>query len=312
MQAITFSQPGDPSVLRITDEPVPDLGANQILIAVQAAGVSRADTMQRVGKYPPPAGSSPILGLEVAGTIAAIGPSVTLWKVGDRVCALCNGGGYAEFVAVEAASLPENMFTVYDNLFRRALLKAGESILVHGGTSGIGTTAIMVARAFDARVFATAGSDEKVVACQRLGAERAFNYKRVDFVEAVRLATDGKGVDVILDLVGGDYIARDIEALAMDGRIAMIATTRGATAEVPIGKMMQKRATLIASALRPRTVEQKATIATLLREHVWPLLPARTPIMPIIDSTFPFEQAEEAHRRLESSAHIGKIVLTRG
>ncbi len=317
--------PGGPEVLSVAaDVPRPVPGPHEVLIAVRAAGVSRADAMQRAGTYPAPPGASSILGLEVAGTIAAVGQAVANRRVGDRVCALCNGGGYAEFVAVaagqvlpipqgwsdiEAATLPENMFTVYDNVFRRARLAAGESFLVHGGTSGIGTTAIMLAKAFGARVFATAGSSEKVAACERLGAERAFAYREVDFVAAVRHATGDRGVDVILDPVGGDYIQRDIDALALDGRIAVIGTMRGAITELHLGKLLQRRATLLGSSLRPRTDEQKAAIADELLARVWPLLPARDPIRPMVDSTFAPERAGDAHRRLESSAHIGKIVI---
>ncbi|MDQ2992841.1 MAG: NAD(P)H-quinone oxidoreductase [Candidatus Eremiobacteraeota bacterium] len=325
MRAVIASHPGGPEVLSLVGElPIPVAAEDEVLIAVRAAGVSRADALQRAGNYPPPPGASSILGLDVAGTIAAVGNRVTGWRVGDRVCALCNGGGYAEFVAVaagqvlpipdgwsdvEAATLPENMFTVYDNVFRRARLLAGETFLVHGGTSGIGTTAIMLTKAFGARVFATAGSAEKVAACERLGAGSAFDYRTTDFVAAVREATGGEGVDVILDPVGGDYIPRDLDALALDGRIAVIGTMRGATAELHIGTLVHRRATLLGSSLRPRSDDQKAEIARELRARVWPLLPSRASIVPQVDSTFAPERADEAHRRLESSAHIGKIVL---
>ncbi len=325
MQAVMAGYPGGPEVLSLVgDVPRPVPAPHEVLIAVRAAGVSRADAMQRAGTYPAPPGASSILGLEVAGTVASVGEKVTKWRVGDRVCALCNGGGYAEFVAVaagqvlpipqgwsdvEAATLPENMFTVYDNVFRRARLLAGETFLVHGGTSGIGTTAIMLAKALGARVFATAGSPEKVAACERLGAENAFAYRESDFVAAVRQATADRGVDVILDPVGGDYIPRDLDALALDGRIAVIGTMRGATAELPLGKLLQRRATLLGSSLRPRTDDQKAAIAEELLAHVWPLLPARDPILPVVDSTFAPGRAADAHRRLESSAHIGKVVI---
>jgi NADPH:quinone reductase len=266
-----------------------------------------------------------ILGLEVAGTIAAIGTGVSAWHPGDRVCALCNGGGYAECVAVpagqvlpipegwsaiEAATLPENAFTVYDNVIERARLRAGETMLVHGGTSGIGSTAIMFGRAIGARVLATAGSDEKCAACLRFGAEAAINYRTVDFVQEVNRLTQGRGVDVVLDIVGGKYIARDLQALALDGRIACIATSGGRTAEIDLARLLSRRATILGSSLRPRTAAQKAAIARELAQHIWPLLPARDPIAPVVDSVYPFERAAEAHARLESSAHIGKIVLT--
>jgi putative PIG3 family NAD(P)H quinone oxidoreductase len=325
MRAIVVPAAGGPDSASVGEVPTPEPAPHEVLIAVTAAGVSRADAMQRAGKYPPPPGASTILGLEVAGTIAAVGSAVRRWHVGDRVCALCNGGGYAEFVAVaagqvlpipdgwsdvEAATLPENMFTVYDNVFRRARLRTGETFLVHGGTSGIGTTAIMLAKAFGARVFATARSPQKTAACERLGAERAFDYREVDFVRAVVDATDGAGVDVILDPVGGDYIPRDIEALALDGRIAVIGTMRGVTAEIDIGRLLQRRATLLGSSLRPRTDAQKAAIADDLLTTIWPLLPNRGPIAPLVDSTFPLEKTADAHRRLEASEHVGKIVLT--
>jgi NADPH:quinone reductase len=296
-----------------------------VLVAVEAAGVSRADAMQRRGAYPPPPDASAILGLEVAGTIAGVGPEVTEWQAGDRVCALCNGGGYAECVAVpagqvlaipdnwsaiEAASLPENAFTVYDNLIGRARLRAGETVLVHGGTSGIGSTAIMFARAVGARVLATAGSQEKCAACVRFGAEAAIDYKTADFVEEVNRLTQGRGVDVVLDVVGGAYVGRDLRALALDGRIACIATAGGRTAEIDLARLLSRRATILGSSLRPRTPDEKAAIARELAQHIWPLLPARDPIAPVVDSVCPFERAADAHARLESSAHIGKIVLT--
>jgi putative PIG3 family NAD(P)H quinone oxidoreductase len=284
---------------------------------VNAAGVCRADTLQRQGKYPPPAGASDIPGLEVAGVLE---------ETGERVCALLAGGGYAEYVSVarelvlpvpanwsfvEAASLPENLFTVYDNLFTRARLRAGESVLIHGGTSGIGTTAIMLARAFEASfIAATAGTAEKCAACRELGADAAIDYKTEDFVTRVREATAQRGVDAVLDIVGGDYIARDLEALATDGRIVCISTPRGTRAELDLGLLMRKRAAVMASNLRARSVAERAAIAAALLRDVWPKLPARSAIRPVIDSTFPLEQAADAHRRLESSAHVGKIVLT--
>lgn len=316
MRAVEISQPGDPGVLRVVERPTPVPADGEVLIEVRAAGVSRADTMQRQGKYPPPPGSSDIPGLEVAGVIDG---------TQERVCALLTGGGYAEYVAVprsqvlpipenwdfvEAATLPENMFTVYDNLFTRGQFREGESVLVHGGSSGIGTTAIMLAKAFGAAfIAATAGSEEKCDACLGLGANIAINYKTSDFVEAIRAATEGRGVNVVLDIVGGDYIARDVDALAPDGRVVCIATPRGRTAEINLGALMQKRAAVMASALRARSIEQKRAIAGRLLHDVWPKLPARSPIRPVVDSTFPLEDAAAAHRRLEESAHVGKIVL---
>ncbi|HZT12420.1 MAG TPA: NAD(P)H-quinone oxidoreductase [Candidatus Baltobacteraceae bacterium] len=326
MRVVEAALPGGPEVLRVAEREIPQAGAGEVLIRVCAAGISRADAMQRQGKYPPPPGASGILGLEVSGTIEGVGPDVTSWKHGDEVCALLAGGGYAEYVAVpagqvlpkpaqwtltEAASLPENAFTVYDNLFTRARLRAREGVLIHGGTSGIGTTAIMFAKAFGAGfIAATAGTPEKCAACRALGADLAIDYKREDFVDAILAATQNAGVDVVLDLVGGAYVARDLDALALDGRIACIATTGGPRAEIELGKLLHKRATISGSSLRPRTAAQKAAIAQDLLAHVWPLLPVRDPIHPVIDSVYAFEEAAEAHRRLESSEHIGKILLT--
>lgn len=325
MRYVAFDAPGDPDVLHVatTDAPLP--AAGEVQIAVEAAGVSRADAMQRGGNYPPPPGASPILGLEVAGTVSALGIGVTQWHLGARVCALCNGGGYAEFVcvaegqvlpipdgwsAVEAATLPENAFTVCDNVFTRARLRSGETILVHGGSGGIGTTTIMFARAFGAVPIATAGTKEKCDACLRIGAAAAIDYRTADFVaEALRL-TDNRGVDVVLDIVGGDYLERDLRCLALDGRIACIAMRRGSDATIDARLLIGKRATILGSSLRPRTAAQKADIARELRERVWPLLPQRDPIRPIVDVVYPFERAAEAHARLEASEHIGKIVLT--
>lgn len=316
MRAVEISAPGGPGVLRIAERPKPVARPGEVLIAVKAAGVCRADVMQRQGTYPPPRGASDIPGLEVAGIVE---------ETGERVCALLTGGGYAEYVAVpqeqvlpvpenwsfaEAASLPENMFTVYDNLFTRARLQAGESVLVHGGSSGIGTTAIMLAKAFGAAfIAATAGTPEKCAACRDLGADLAIDYKTSDFVTEIKNATSGRGVDVILDIVGGDYIARDLEALAPEGRIVSIATPRGRTVELNLGMLMQRRAAIMGSALRARTVEQKGAVAAELLREVWPRLPARNPIRPVVDSTFPLVDAAAAHRRLEESAHVGKIVL---
>lgn len=317
MRAVEICKAGGPEVLRVVERPKPVASAGEVIVAVNAAGVCRADTLQRQGKYPPPAGASDIPGLEVAGVLE---------ETGERVCALLAGGGYAEYVSVarelvlpvpanwsfvEAASLPENLFTVYDNLFTRARLRAGESVLIHGGTSGIGTTAIMLARAFEASfIAATAGTPEKCAACRELGADAAIDYKTEDFVTRVREATAQRGVDAVLDIVGGDYIARDLEALATDGRIVCISTPRGTRAELDLGLLMRKRAAVMASNLRARSVAEKAAIAAALLRDVWPKLPARSAIRPVIDSTFPLEQAADAHRRLESSAHVGKIVLT--
>jgi NADPH:quinone reductase len=324
MRYITFDAPGDPDVLRIDEMQAPEPRPRDVLIAVEAVGVSHADVMQRRGSYPPPPGASPIIGLEVAGTIAATGDAVTQWKAGDQVCALTNGGGYAEYVivpqgqvlpvpegwtAVEAATLPENAFTVYDNLATRARLRVGETVLIHGGTSGIGTTALMFAKALGARAIATAGSDEKCAACLKLGAFGAINYRTQDFVAEVHRLTERRGVDVVLDIVGGEYIARDLECLALDGRIACVAAPLGRFAQIDLNRLFAKRATILGSSLRPRTTRQKAAIARALRKHIWPLLPKRDPIVPIVDSVYPFERADHAHARLESSAHIGKVVL---
>ena len=325
MRYVAYDAPGEPHVLRVAEMAEPEPSSNDVLIAVEAAGVSRADVLQRRGLYPPPEGVSPVLGLEVAGTVHRVGSGVTQWQPGDRVCALCNGGGYAEYVAVpqgqilpipsawtavEAATLPENAFTVYENVFTRARLTPGESILVHGGTSGIGTTAIMFATALGSRAIATAGSDEKCAACVKLGATDAINYHSADFVDEIARITGGSGVNVVLDIVGGDYILRDLRCLALDGRIACIATQRGRVAEIDLGLLLHKRATILGSSLRPRTAAQKAAIAANLRERIWPLLPARSVIVPVVDSVYSFERAADAHARLESSAHIGTIVLT--
>ncbi|HEV3157719.1 MAG TPA: NAD(P)H-quinone oxidoreductase [Candidatus Baltobacteraceae bacterium] len=324
MKYITLDSPGEPNVLHLAQTEAPRPRRGEVAIAVEAAGVCRADTLQRRGTYPPPAGASTTLGLEVAGTISELGEGVTEWNVGDRVCALCNGGGYAETVtvpagqvlpipdhwsAIEAASLPENAFTVYDNLFTRARLAAGETVLVHGATSGIGTTAVMFARAFGARVIGTAGSPAKCEASRRLGVDIVIDYTKDDFVIEALAATQGRGVDVILDIVGGDYIARNLRCIALDGRIACIAFARGRLCEIDLAFLLSRRATIFGSSLRPRSEEQKAEIASKLREHIWPLLPARDPISPIIDSVVPFDEASQAHARMESSLHIGKIVL---
>jgi putative PIG3 family NAD(P)H quinone oxidoreductase len=323
MTAVEISTPGAPEVLRPVSLPLPVPGAGEILIRVRAAGVNRPDVIQRKGAYPPPPGASPLPGLEVAGEVAGVGAGVAGIAPGDRVTALLAGGGYAEYAVapaglclpapetlgfVEAASLPETFFTVWSNLFDRAQLRAGETLLVHGGTSGIGITAIQMAAAFGATVLATAGSAEKCAACRDLGAARAINYKEEDFVEATRAATGGTGADVILDMVGGDYVARNIKACAPDGRIVQIAFLDGAKVTLDLMALMRNRITLTGSTLRPREVAFKAAIADNLRRHVWPLIEAGR-IRPVIDSVFPLAEAAKAHARMESSSHIGKIVL---
>ncbi|MGV8997130.1 MAG: NAD(P)H-quinone oxidoreductase [Parvibaculaceae bacterium] len=324
MKAIAITKPGGPEVLELTeiDTPTPNVG--EILIRVEAAGVNRPDTIQRMGFYAPPPGSPDTPGLEVAGEVVAIGSGVTRWAVGDHVCALVGGGGYAAyciaheshalpvphgFNAIEAAGLPETFFTVWTNVFERGALKGGESFLVHGGSSGIGTTAIQLAKIFGARVFATAGSAEKCAACIGLGAEAAINYRTQDFVAEVKALTGKNGVDVILDMVGGDYIPRNIEAAARDGRIVSIAFLNGSVAEVNFMPVMLKRLTMTGSTLRPRTISEKASIADALREKVWPLLNAGR-VKPLIDATFPLAEAAKAHELMEKSSHIGKIILT--
>jgi NADPH:quinone reductase len=321
---VTFDQPGEPSVLHVAQSPSPEPGPGEVLIAVEASGVSHADSMQRRGFYPPPPGASPILGLECSGTIAQLGRDVVGLDVGDRVVALLSGGGYSEYVAVpaaqvlplpsqwsfvEGATLPENAFTVYDSLLVRARLRRGETALIHGGTSGIGSMGIMFARAVGARVITTAGSDEKCRAALEFGAEAAINYKTADFVEKVKEFTNKRGVDVVLDIVGGDYLNRNLRAIATEGRIACLAHAGGSEATIDLRYLFQRRATIGGSSLRPRTIEEKAAITQALLTNIWPLLGARDPIKPIVDSVYAFSQAPEAHTRLESSQHIGKIVL---
>ncbi len=326
MRAVEIAQPGGPEVLRPVERPVPIPGPGDLLIAVAAAGVNRPDVMQRKGQYAPPPGTSDLPGLEVAGRVVEVGPGVRGWRQGDAVCALVAGGGYAELCVapaiqclpvperlslVEAAAVPETFYTVWTNVFERGGLNAGESFLVHGGSSGIGTTAIQLARAFGARVFATAGSDDKCRACEELGAERGINYRTEDFVAVTGTATGGRGVDLILDMVGGDYLQRNLEALAVEGRLVQIAFLKGATPAIDLRLIMQRRLTLTGSTLRPRTPAQKGVIASALREHVWPLL-ARRAVIPRIHATFPLDAAAEAHRLLESGTHVGKIVLLVG
>jgi putative PIG3 family NAD(P)H quinone oxidoreductase len=320
MRFIETSGPGGPEVMRLAEGPAPAPGPDEVLIEVAWAGVNRPDVLQRAGKYPPPPGASPILGLEVAGKVVK---GTGRWKEGDEVCALVAGGGYAEFCAApaaqclpvpkgmslkEAAGLPETFFTVWTNVFERGRLAKGETILVHGGSSGIGTTAIQLAHAFGARVFTTAGTDEKCAFCRKIGAHEAINYKTQDFVEEVRRLTDKKGVDLVLDMVGGDYVERNIRCLGLEGRLVQIAFLKESKVALDLMPMMIRRLTLTGSTLRPRTVEQKGAIAAALEEKVWPLLEAGT-VRPIIHATFPLAEAAEAHRLMESSRHIGKILL---
>ncbi|MFO0992974.1 MAG: NAD(P)H-quinone oxidoreductase [Hyphomicrobiales bacterium] len=323
MTAIAITTPGGPEVLKPVSLARPEPQAGEILVKVAAAGVNRPDVLQRQGGYPPPPGAPATPGLEIAGEVVSAGPGVKRYRVGDKVCALVPGGGYAEYCVaaednalavpagltmVEAAGLPETFFTVWTNVFDRAGLKAGETFLVHGGSSGIGTTAIMLGNAFGARVFATAGSAEKCAACVALGATLAIDYRKEDFVKAVKDATDGKGADVILDMVGGDYIPRNLAVAATHGRIVSIAFLRGSKAEVDFLPMMLKRLTLTGSTLRPRSVAEKAQIARSLEEKVWPLI-AQGKIKPQIFKTFPLADAGQAHALMETSAHVGKIVL---
>jgi NADPH2:quinone reductase len=323
MRAIEITQPGGPGVLAPCERPIPLLKPGEVLIRVLAAGVNRPDVFQRLGQYPVPPGASDLPGLEVAGEIVDGDLGASGFKKGDLVCALVQGGGYAEYCAapldqclpvpkgltpLEAAALPETFFTVWSNVFQRAALAEGESLLVQGGSSGIGTTAIHLATALGHRVFATAGSADKCRACEDLGAERAIDYKTEDFAAVVKELTNGKGVDVVLDMVGGDYVAREISCLADDGRIVVIALLGGAKANVDLGQVLRRRLTITGSTLRPRPVAFKAQIARELRERVWPLLEAGR-IKPVIYQTFPLEAAADAHTLMESSAHVGKIML---
>ena len=324
MHAVEVAKPGGPEVLTPVERPLPSPKPGEILVKVAAAGVNRPDVLQRMGLYPVPPDASDLPGLEIAGEVVACGDGATRWKPGDRICALVHGGGYAEYCVapevqalpvpeglslVEAASLPETFFTVWSNVFDRAGLKAGETLLVQGGSSGIGVTAIQMAAAMGNRVFATAGSDEKCAACARLGAERAINYRTQDFAAEVKAATGGKGVDVILDMVGGDYFPRELKCLADDGRLVFIAFLRGPKTELDINELMRRRLTVTGSTLRPRPVAFKGAIAASLRKSVWPLI-ASGKIKPVVYRTFPLAEAREAHKLMESSQHIGKIVLT--
>lgn len=325
MKAVEIAQPGGPEVLRIAERPVPEMKPGEVLVKVAAAGVNRPDVEQRRGNYPPPPGASDIPGLEIAGTVVACGAGAGAWREGDAVTALVSGGGYAEYCTApaeqclpvpkglsmaEAAALPETFFTVWHNVFDRVKLKSGESFLVHGGTSGIGTTAIQLAKQFGARVYATAGSAEKCEACLKLGADRAINYKTEDFAAIIKAETDGKGANVILDMVAADYLAKNLSSLAVEGRMALIALLGGREAnKVNLGLFLMKRLTLTGSALRPRSVAEKGAIAKSLLQHVWPLIEAGK-VKPVMDSILPLAEAGRAHARMESSAHIGKIALS--
>jgi len=323
MRAVEIREPGGPDVLDLVERPVPSPGDGQILIAVKAAGINRPDCLQRQGRYNPPPGTTDIPGLEVAGEVVALGPESDRFKPGDKVCALVPGGGYAEYCVVhevnalpvpqgfsmaEAAAVPETFFTVWHNVFQRGGLKPGETFLVHGGSSGIGTTAIQLARAFDARIFATAGSQEKCDACIKLGADHAINYRDADFVAEIKRLTDDNGVDLILDMVGGDYINRNYQAAAESGRIVQIAFLNGNVAQANFALLMMKRLVHTGSTLRPRTISFKAALASELLQRVWPLLESRT-VAPVMDRQFALSDVRQAHERMEGSSHIGKIVL---
>ncbi len=323
MQCVGFAAPGGPEVLNLIERPSPVPRSGEVLIKVAAAGINRADCYQRQGAYPPPPGASDILGLEVAGTVVALGEGVSNLKLGDKVCALVSGGAYAQFCTahsgscfaipagydwVKAAALPEAFMTVWSNVWMRAGLKSGETLLVQGGSSGIGTTTIQLAKSMGHRVFVTAGSDEKCAACEKLGAEKAINYNKEDFVEVVKKLTDGRGVNVILDMVGGDYIPRELNALAEEGRIVLIAFQRGMQAQVDLGLVMRRRLTVTGSTLRARDENFKTLVANAVKEKVWPLLDSGK-LAPVIGATFPLAQVGDAHRLMESSKHIGKIIL---
>jgi len=323
MRAIEIEKPGGPEVLRPAERAKPEPKPHEILVKVAAAGVNRPDVLQRMGLYPVPPDASDLPGLEIAGEVVACGASVTLWRPGDQVCALTHGGGYAEYCVTpevqalpvpkglsmaQAASLPETFFTVWSNVYDRGRLAEGESLLVQGGTSGIGVTAIQMAKATGNRVFATAGSDEKCAACVKLGAEAAYNYKTQDFTAGVKAATGGKGVDVILDMAAGDFVTKELKTLADDGRLVFIAFLRGPKTELDVNEVMRRRLTLTGSTLRPRPVAFKGAIAAKLRSRIWPLIEDGK-IKPVIYKTFKLEEAAEAHRLMETNAHIGKLVL---
>jgi NADPH:quinone reductase len=323
MNVVEIAAAGGPEQLKPAVRPVPRPDKGEVLIRVAAAGVNRPDVMQRQGRYPPPPGASDLPGLEVAGEIVQIGPETPGLSVGDKVTALLPGGGYAAYAVasavlclpipeglsmIEAAAIPETYFTVWTNLFERGGCKAGDTVLIHGGTSGIGTTAIQLAHAWSARVYATAGSPDKVKVCEQLGATRGIDYKTEDFVEVIKQETDGKGVDIILDIVAGSYVPRNIDCAALEGRIVVISLLGGASAEINVSKILMKRLTLTGSTLRSRTVAQKGAVAAAVRQNVWPLLRTGR-AKPVIHATFPLAEASEAHRLMESSNHIGKIVL---
>ncbi len=324
MRGISITEPGDADVLQITEVDAPTAGAGQVVVATAAAGVNRADVMQRLGHYPPPKGASPLPGLELSGTIREVGPDVEGWSVGDAVCALVDGGGYAEQVLVpatqllpvpkgvslrDAAGLPEVACTVWSNVFMTANLQPGEVFLVHGGSSGIGTMAIQLAAAAGARVAVTAGSEDKLAFCRELGADIAVSYREQDFVEEVRAATDGHGADVLLDNIGAKYLPRNVDLLATNGRLVVIGLMGGRTGELDLGKLLSKRAAVIATSLRARPAAEKAAIVAAVREHVWPLVEDGA-VRPIIQGTHALDRAADAHREMEQSAHIGKILLT--
>ena len=314
---------GPPSNLTTGERSVPSPAPGEVLVRVVAAGVNRADTMQRAGNYPPPPGASDVLGLEISGTVASVGAGVSDWTVGDNVCALVSGGGYAQYCTVpapqclpvpegvdlvDAAALPEACFTVWTNVFERGRLAQGETVLLHGGSSGIGTTAIQLAHLAGARVFATAGSRTKCAACKQLGAELAVNYRTDDFVAAVKQATDGRGVDLILDMVGGSYLRQNLGSLAVEGRLVLIGLMEGATAEIDLSALMSRRLVVTGSTLRSRSVAQKAAIAAAVRDHVWPHVAAKR-LIPVVHARFPLANAAAAHAVMEASTHIGKLVL---
>lgn len=324
MQGISITEPGDADVLQITEVEAPTAGPGQVVVDMVAAGVNRADVMQRLGHYPPPKGASPLPGLEVSGRVLEVGPEVEGWSVGDEVCALVDGGGYAERVLVpaaqllpipkgvdltSAAGLPEVACTVWSNVFMTANLQPDETFLVHGGSSGIGTMAIQLAKAAGARVAVTAGSEDKLAFCRELGADIAINYREQDFVEEVRAATDGHGADVVLDLMGAKYLPRNVDVLATAGRLVVIGLMGGRKGELDLGKLLSKRAAVIATSLRARPAAEKAAIVAAVREHVWPLIEAGA-VRPIVQGSHPLDRAADAHRELEASGHIGKILLT--
>lgn len=324
MKAIVVSAPGGPEQLELVEQPDPEPGRDELLLRVHAAGVNRADLLQRKGRYPPPEGASDVLGLEAAGEVVAVGDEVTGWSVGDRACALLGGGGYAELVTVpasvalpwpeglgpaEASSVYEVYATAYDNMLDRGRLARGETVLVHGGSSGVGTAAIQLAKRAGARVLVTVGTQEKAEACRRLGADTAIVYRQEDFLERAKELTDGRGVDVVLDIVGGDYLERNVKALAPDGRLVIIGLMSGRQAELDLARLLTYRLSVAASTLRARPVEQKAELARRLRAEVWPGF-AEGSLRPVVDSVFALEHADEAHRRMESSHHVGNIVLT--